>query len=128
MAQQDSAKLPGQRLDALLQRVALPGERDFRARVVACLGDAPGDRAVVGDAEDHPAFTLHQACFLRHPVSNRASVWGSEVHQHSSGVEPKFASGLTLFDIGLNDRNRRLDWVLCWVRRSRRTTFVNWCQ
>jgi hypothetical protein len=24
-------------------------------------------------------------------LSNRASVWGLEVHQHSSGVEPKFA-------------------------------------
>jgi hypothetical protein len=61
MAQQQSAEFLGQRLDPLLQRVALPGERDLRAGFAACLGDAPGDRAVVGDAEDHSALALHQA-------------------------------------------------------------------
>jgi len=60
VTQQKSAKLLCQRFDPLLQRIALPGERDFRTRVVACLGNAPGDRAVVGDAEDHPALALHQ--------------------------------------------------------------------
>ena len=60
MTQQDTAELRGQRLDPLLQRIALPGERDFRAGVVACLGDAPGDRTVIGDAQDHAALALHQ--------------------------------------------------------------------
>ena len=60
MAEQEPAEFLGQRLDALLQRVALPGERDLGAGRVAGLGDAPGDRAVVGDAEDHPALALHQ--------------------------------------------------------------------
>ncbi len=60
MAEQDAAEFLGQRLDPLLQRVALPGECDFRARRVAGLGDAPGNRAVVGDAENHSALALHQ--------------------------------------------------------------------
>jgi hypothetical protein len=61
MAEQDAIEFPGQRLDALLQRIALPGERNFRAGGVASPGDAPGDRAVIGDAEDHPALALHEA-------------------------------------------------------------------
>jgi hypothetical protein len=47
-------------LDPLLQRVALPGECDLRARRAAGFGDAPGDRAVVGDTENDPALALHQ--------------------------------------------------------------------
>ena len=60
MAEQDTVELPGQRLDPLFQRIALPGQRDFRAGRAAGLGDAPGDRAVVGNAENHPALALHQ--------------------------------------------------------------------
>jgi RNA polymerase sigma-70 factor (ECF subfamily) len=48
-----------------------------------------------------------------------------EVHQHSGAVEPESASGLTLFSMRLNGWNRCADWVLCWVRRSRRTTLCN---
>ena len=73
MTEQQGVEFPGQRLDPLLQRVALPGERDLRAGIVACLGDAPGDRAVVGDAQDHAALALHQSCFSRHRLSNPAS-------------------------------------------------------
>jgi hypothetical protein len=36
--------------------------------------------------------------------------------------------GLTLFAAGRDDRNRRANWVLCWVRRSRRTKQKIWCQ
>ena len=61
MAEQQPAELFGQRLDALFQRIALPGQRDLRAGRAAGFGDAPCDRAVVGDAEDHPALALHQA-------------------------------------------------------------------
>ncbi|GAA0007588.1 hypothetical protein BRDID11002_75940 [Bradyrhizobium diazoefficiens] len=60
MAEHESADLGGERLDALLQRIALIGEGELGARCVACLGDTPGDRAVVGNAEDHPALALHQ--------------------------------------------------------------------
>jgi hypothetical protein len=42
MAEQQAADLLRQRLDPLLQRVALPGQRDFGARGMAGLGDAPG--------------------------------------------------------------------------------------
>ena len=60
MAEQDAVEFLGERLDPLLQRVALPGERDLRPRRVAGPGDAPGNRAVVGDAENDPALALHQ--------------------------------------------------------------------
>jgi hypothetical protein len=46
--------------DPLLQRVALPGQRDLRARGAAGFRNPPGDRAVVGDAENDPALALHQ--------------------------------------------------------------------
>ena len=60
MAEQHAAEFFGQRLDTLLERVALPGQRNFSARRMAGLGDAPGNRAIVGDAEDHSALALHQ--------------------------------------------------------------------
>ena len=61
MAEHEAADLGGERLDALLERIALIGEGELGAGRVACLGDAPGDRAVVGKAEDHPALALHQS-------------------------------------------------------------------
>jgi hypothetical protein len=49
MPEQEAVKFLGQRLDPLLQGVALPGQGDFRTSRVARLGNAPGDRTVVGD-------------------------------------------------------------------------------
>ncbi|MEH2610678.1 hypothetical protein V1293_002967 [Bradyrhizobium sp. AZCC 1693] len=49
-----------------------------------------------------------------------------EVHQHSSAVEPKSPLGLTLFVTRLNGWNRHVNWVLCWVRRSRLMTLAIW--
>jgi hypothetical protein len=60
MAEHEPADLGGERLDALLQRIALLGEGKLGAGRVACLGNAPGDRAVVGNAEDHAPLALHQ--------------------------------------------------------------------
>jgi hypothetical protein len=60
MPQNAAAQLAGQWLDPFLERVALPGQGDFRARGMAGFGDAPGNRSVIGDAEDHPALALHQ--------------------------------------------------------------------
>src|SRR5258708_37160272 len=60
MAEQEAVEFLGRRLDAFLQRIALPGQRDFRARRMPGSRNAPGDRAVVGDAEDHPTLALHQ--------------------------------------------------------------------
>ena len=60
-----------QRLDALLERVALIGEGQRRALRGGRLGDAPGDRAVVGDAHDQPALALHQGAGGRPVVRAR---------------------------------------------------------
>ena len=60
MTEQEAVQLLCQRLDPLLQRVALPGQRDLGARRVACLGDTPGDRTVIGNAEHDPALAMHQ--------------------------------------------------------------------
>ena len=43
-----------------IKTLAASGIGDFRARRMAGPGDAPGDRTVVGDAEDHSALALHQ--------------------------------------------------------------------
>ena len=59
VADDDAADLLGQRLDPLLQRVALVGEGEFGAVVAAGPRDTPGDRAVVGHAHDQPAFAAH---------------------------------------------------------------------
>ena len=60
------AEFGGQRLDALLEGFALIGQRDLGALIGAGLGDAPGDRPVVGDAQDQAAFSGHQAVCTRH--------------------------------------------------------------
>ena len=54
------AELSRQRLDALLERIALIGEGERRALRRRRLGDAPGDRAVVGHAHDQAALALHE--------------------------------------------------------------------
>ena len=66
MADDDAADLLRQRLDALLERVALIGEGELRAVLVAGLGDAPGERAVVRDPHDQAALAAHEARGFRH--------------------------------------------------------------
>ena len=66
VADHDAADLLGQRLDPLLQRVALIGEGELRAVPAAGLGDAPGERAMVRDPHDQAAFAAHEARDFRH--------------------------------------------------------------
>src|SRR3984885_2927598 len=49
-----------QRLEALGLRLALIGECQFRALGRERFRNAPGDRMIIGDAHDQPAFALHQ--------------------------------------------------------------------
>src|SRR3954462_8467926 len=69
MAEQQAVELPGERLDAFLQRVALPGQRDLRAGRAGGPGNAPGNRTVIGDAENHAALAPHQVRTIAHSVS-----------------------------------------------------------
>ena len=55
-----------ERLDPLLDGVALIGERDLGALIGHGLGDAPGDRAVIGDAEHDAALARHQFAAVSH--------------------------------------------------------------
>ncbi len=66
MAGDKRADLGGQRLDALLQRVALVGQRDLGALLRNGLGDAPRDRTIVGHAKDQAFLAGHQALTNRH--------------------------------------------------------------
>ena len=66
MADHHAADLLRQRLDPLLERIALIGEGEFGALRMAGLGDAPGDRAVVGDPHDQAALAAHEARGFRH--------------------------------------------------------------
>ena len=47
--------------DPPLERLALIGESELGALLAERLGDAPGERAVVGEAHDQAALSLHQA-------------------------------------------------------------------
>ncbi len=60
MAEHEAAEVGGERLDPLLQRVALIGERDLSTGRARCLRDAPGEALVIGEAHDQPALALHQ--------------------------------------------------------------------
>ena len=60
MTEHARADLLRQRLDALLQRIALIGEGDLGALGAAGPGDAPGQRPVVGDPQDQAALAAHQ--------------------------------------------------------------------
>ena len=73
MAGDQRAKFGGQRLDALLEGFALIGERNPGTLVGAGFRDAPGDRAIVGDADDQPLLACHQAVCTRHATVLRAS-------------------------------------------------------
>ncbi len=59
------ADLFGQRHHPAAERFALIGEGKLRALLAAGLRDSPGDRFVVGQTHDQPAFAFHQP--LRHP-------------------------------------------------------------
>ncbi|MNY22087.1 hypothetical protein D3C86_1556740 [compost metagenome] len=75
----EGAKFLRQRLDALLQCVALPGECDFRACVCASLGNAPSDGTIIGDTHDEAAFASHKTGCLSHFVLpntfDRSCLW-----------------------------------------------------
>jgi len=73
IADHDAADLLRQRLDALPQRLALIGESDFSAMAAAGLGDAPAERAVVGDPHDQPALAAHEARVVRHSLTSVAA-------------------------------------------------------
>ena len=55
-----SSRSSGQRPDAALDQRSHRAEADVGALVVERLGDAPGDRMVVGDAEDERLLALEQ--------------------------------------------------------------------
>ena len=66
MAEHTRADLLRQRLDALLERIALIGEGNVGALGAAGLGDAPGQRPVVGDPQDQTALAAHETRGFRH--------------------------------------------------------------
>ena len=69
MADHNAADLAGKRLDALLERIALIGEGERGAVAVARLGDAPGERAMVGDPHDQAALAAQKPRNFRHSLS-----------------------------------------------------------
>ena len=52
--------------NALLQCVALVSERNFRPLVVAGFANTPGNRAIIRDAHNEPAFSRHQISTFTH--------------------------------------------------------------
>jgi hypothetical protein len=66
VAEQGGAEFGGERLDALLQRLALPGQTDLGSSVAAGPRDAIGDRSVIGETEDDAPLALHQPGIVNH--------------------------------------------------------------
>ena len=66
IAGEEGVQFLGERLDTLLQRIALPGQRDLGALVATGLCDPPGDGAIVGDTHDDAALACHEAGTLNH--------------------------------------------------------------
>ena len=79
----------GERLDPLLDGVALIGERDLGALVGHGLGDAPGDRAVIGDAEHDAALARHQLAAFSH----RPTPFGRKALYRLATARPEGFSG-----------------------------------
>jgi hypothetical protein len=75
MADDMGAQFRRQRLDALLQRIALIGEGEFGAVVVGSLGDAPGDRSVVRDAQTRPRLPFIKPPASIMPIFPSSYVW-----------------------------------------------------
>jgi hypothetical protein len=68
------AKFSREWAHALLKRVTLEGEGEFRPMVMGRFGDAPGNRAIVGHTHNQPALTGENGrpairC-VRHEVKN----------------------------------------------------------
>src|SRR3546814_2224412 len=66
--QEIAAKFVGERLHALQHHVALVGDRQFGARAVQCLGNAPSKRFIIGEAHNQPALALHQTRHFLSPA------------------------------------------------------------
>ena len=60
--QQVGTEFGGERANALLERFALIGEGQLRTLLTKRAGDTPGQRTLVSQAHDQPAFALHQSC------------------------------------------------------------------
>ena len=55
-----AADAGGQRIDSLLQHLAGIGEAQLCAFFVQRLGDAPGNRVLVGNTKDQPLFSFEK--------------------------------------------------------------------
>src|SRR5271163_4035139 len=77
MADDDTADFFGEWLDAPFKRVPLIGERELGAVHAASLGDAPSERALIGDPYDQAALAAHEARDFRHSLPP-LDVFGAE--------------------------------------------------
>ena len=76
MAANDGVQFRGERFDALLQRVTLIGECQFRALVGAGFRDAPCDGFVVGEADNEASLAFHETRTGCHGVIPKSTVIG----------------------------------------------------
>jgi hypothetical protein len=87
----------GERFDPLPERLALIGQRQLGTLVGACLGDSPGDRAIVRHAEDQAPLAGHEALTYRHLLSPQFDKMRVAIAQaicadkRSSGMLPAWA-------------------------------------
>src|ERR1700686_2226405 len=68
-----AAETLGKRAHALGERVTLEGESDLGALGMDRLGDAPSDRAIVGDAHDEAPLAGHERLYVHPYISPRTA-------------------------------------------------------
>src|SRR6185437_2814429 len=88
IAHEVAADLLGERPHALAIGIALIRESEFRAMRRDQLGDAPGERALIGNAHDQAALSLHERLGFRHaPQTLRPQ------HSSQAGDPTRWARG-----------------------------------
>jgi hypothetical protein len=60
MANHKAVDFLGQRLDSFFECVALVREGEVGTMIAARASNTPGDRAIIRDAQDQPAFATHK--------------------------------------------------------------------
>jgi len=85
MAGKNAADFRYQRLDPLLQGIALVRKRNLAALSVNGLGNTPGDGAVVGNAHDEAALARHQSGRLNHKTLQKQKIQSRLWHRLTGG-------------------------------------------
>ena len=119
----EAAERLRQRLHAPAERLALIGEGERRALGGERLGDAPGDRVVVGDPHDQPALALHQLASCRSTHHSGAPSLAPP-GKRSTSLAPQASSRLNTTEALVPPKPNEFDSTQPSVTSSRRSRTI----